>query len=89
MDAIRGWLNQLILEWRKPIADRGWFNVSPLERENQGWTDCMRTWHAIGSSPCLWHRVDTSDFSATNRTQDSRRHDQPVDPIIDLTHHNT
>ena len=31
MDAFRGWLNQLILEWRKQIVDRVWFNVSPLE----------------------------------------------------------
>ena len=86
MDDFRGWLNQLILEWCKPIADRVWFNVSPLERENQGWTECMRTRHATGSAPCLWHREGTSDLSATNRTQDSRRHDQPINPVIYLAY---
>lgn len=89
MDAMSGWLDQLILEWRRPIADRVWFNVSPNERESQGWTECTRTRDATGSAPRLWHREGTSDLSATIRTQDSRRHDQPTNPIIDLAHHNT
>jgi hypothetical protein len=41
------------------------------------------------AAPCLWHRKGTSDLSATNRTQDSRRHDQPINPTIHLAHHTT